>query len=140
MFSPYLYTKFFFFMRFIISIKMATTIRRQPLNIFLSIYQRTGKRMAPQHKRSTSMKTCCHMAYSDCPSSLSSIMMQAMLSRIYNVRAHSQTIVSQHHSTVKCICQEMKEMFQTISTSISKLLHNACTTQAIPSSVYSFCT
>ena len=47
-------------------------------------YQTTGKRIAPQHIRSTRMKICCHIAYSDWPSSLSSMMIYAMLSRIYN--------------------------------------------------------
>lgn len=76
----YLYTLSELFWGDLFNLKMAMKIMKiiqpKPLNICsLRTYQRTGKRMAPQHRRSTSMKTCCHMAYSDCPSSLSSIMM-----------------------------------------------------------------
>lgn len=142
MFSPYLYTKLFFFRRFIKSIKMATTIRRQPLNIFTKYIPKNREKNGPTAQEVHQYEDLLPygvlrlpfftLLYNDVGNVVQDLQCQSSQSN-YNQP-------TSFYSKMYLLYREMKEMFQTISTSISRLLHNACTTQAIPSSVYSFCT
>ena len=79
-------------------------------------YQTTGKRMAPQHSRSTRMKISFQVMYDWLPSSLSSTITSATRSRIcHRYRGHSLSQASlvtfhalhhyHHHHTVQNLSQ-----------------------------------